>query len=384
MRMQLMKTAMVLRRLSIGLLLLLPHWGEQAYAQVIPRNQVVVKHSYFSDNRSIFFTESAGSSVPQTLISVTGGVTEEVTMNGYYRVDATSSATWHVDGVSGASPRVDLEYRYEGGFGLTYRVGVTQMVLSGGVSRENNYDSDFAALALQHEFFDRNTTLSISYAINRDEINTVKLADIRPFPRDASLDAITLSLAQVLSPRMVVQATLFYAKQEGYLAHPENILVFSDGTFGEEVHPESRSRRAVVGRLVRYFETRSALHAAYRYYRDDWGIRSHTLDSKWYQYFGRHWIGRIGYRFYEQSASDFYEDIYDSSPARLNNTSFQTIDGKLRSFTSHLYGIKFITTAWQIPWSFFKETEIDLKFDRYQQSGGYRAYVIEAGLIGRF
>lgn len=351
----------------------------RVYGQTVPQDEIRIKHSYFSDNRSIFYPESEGSTIPQTLISVSKGVTEAVSINAYYGVDGTSSATWRVDGVSGASSRVDTEYRHEGGFGLSYRSGLNQVSLSGGISREENYDSGFAALSLQREFFDRNTTLGISYAINRDQIESLKLADTRPFPRDADLNALTLSLAQVLTPKMAVQLNLFYAEQEGYLAHPENIVVFSDGSFGEEVHPESRIRRAIVGRLVRYFETRSALHANYRYYRDDWGIRSHTAGSEWYQYLGREWIARIGYRFYDQTAADFYE----ANPAPGGN-NLQTIDGKLRGFTSHLYGLKLITTAWQIPWSFFKKTEIDFKVDRYHQSGDYRAFVIEAGLTGRF
>lgn len=367
-----------MKKATVSLLLLLPLWSGWADAQTVVKDEVRVKHSYFSDNRSIFHPESDGVTVPQTLISVNKGLSETVSMNAYYGVDATTAATWRVDGVSGASARVDSEFRHEGGLGVTYRVDVTQVGLSVGVSRENNYDSDFAALSLQREFFDRNTTLGISYAVNRDQIDTLKLGDTRDFPRDVSLDAITLSIAQVLSPKMVVQANLFYAKQEGYLAHPENIVTFTDGSFGEEIHPESRSRRAIVGRLVRYFETRSALHADYRYYRDDWGITSHTIGSKWYQYFGRHWIGRLEYRIYDQSAADFYEE--NPSPA----TVFPTIDGKLRSFGSQLYGLKLITRAWQMPWSFFKETEMDLKFDRYTQDGGYKAYVIEAGLIGRF
>jgi len=349
-----------------------------AQAQNLSVDQVVVKHSYFSDNRSIFYPESKGVTVPQTLVSVTQGVTEEVIMNAYYGVDATSSATWRVDGVSGASARVETEYRHEGGFGGTFTRGGSQVSLSGGVSREKNYDSNFAALSFQRDFFDRNTTLGISYAMNRDEIDTLKLADVRPFPRDADLDALTLSMAQVLSPKMVFQVNVFYAQQEGYLAHPENIVFFSDGTFGEEIHPESRYRRALMGRLIRYFETRSALHLNYRSYSDSWGISSHTAGLDGYQYFGRDWIGRINYRFYDQSGADFYQ-ANPSGP-----TTFQTIDGKLRPFTSHLYGLKLISTALQLPGSFFKRTQIDLKYDRYMQSGNYRAYVIEAGFTGKF
>jgi hypothetical protein len=347
-----------------------------AHAQSVPQAQLVIKHSYFSDNQSIFYPNSEGSITPQTLVTVKQGVTERVEVNAHYGVDAVSSATWRVDGVTGATPPTREEYRHEGGLGATYTLGMNKVSLNGGVSRERNYDSDFATLSVQREFFDRNTTLGLAYTINRDEIDTLKLADGRPFPKDVSLDAITVTAAQVLSPKMVLQGNLFWARQQGYLAHPENIVVNSDGSFAEEVHPTERHRAAVVARLIRYFETRSALHTNYRYYRDTWGINSYTAGVAWYQRFGDFWIGRLEYRVYDQTGASFW----DENPAP--SAVLRTIDGKLRPFRSHLYGIKVITSAWQLPW--FDRTEFNAKIDAYEQFPGLNARIVEVGLMTRF
>lgn len=368
--------APALRALWFLLFLIVITAAPLAHAQEVPKTRVILKHSYFTDDQSIFYSQSSGNTTPQSLISITHGVTERVEVNAHYGVDAVSSATWRVDGVTGATPRVRQEYRQESGLGATYTLGVNKFGVSGGVSRERNYESDFAALSVQREFFDRNTTLGLSYAINRDEIDTLKLADARPFPRDVSLDAVTLTAAQVLSPKLVAQGSLYFGRQQGYLAHPENIIVNSDGSFAEEVHPGERQRAAVVGRLIRYFETRSALHTDYRYYRDTWGISSHTAGLQWYQYFGPHWIGRIGYRLYDQSSADFWNEHPD--PA----APFKTIDGKLRPFTSHLYGLKVTTTKWALPW--FDTTAFDAKVDCYTQSGGGGAIVVEVGMRAAF
>ncbi len=350
--------------------------GSTAFGQTLPQTQVVIKHSYFTDNQSVFYPDSDGNTTPQTLITLKHGVTERVQVNAHYGVDAVSSATWRVDGVTGATPYTRQEFRHEGGLGASYTQGVNRFAVSGGVSREKNYDSDFATLSVQREFFDRNTTLGLAYTINRDEIDTLKLADARPFPQDVSLDAVTFTAAQVLSPKLVAQGNVFWARQQGYLAHPENIVVNSDGSFAEEVHPSERHRAAVVGRLIRYFETRSALHTNYRYYRDTWGISSHTGGVAWYQRFGDFWIGRVEYRLYDQSGADFFAEAPD--PA----AQFKTIDGKLRPFTSHLYGIKVITSKWQLPW--FDRLELDAKIDRYVQSPGLAALVVEVGLNTKF
>ena len=360
----------------LGLLCLLAAIAPVAHAQAVPKTRFILKHSYFTDNQSLFYSQSSGNTTPQTLVSITHGVTERVEVNAHYGVDAVSSATWRVDGVTGATPRVRQEYRQESGLGVLYTLGVNKLGLSGGISRERNYESDFATLSVQREFFDRNTTLGLAYTINRDSIDTLKLADTRPFPRDVSLDAVTLTAAQVLSPKLVAQGSLYFGRQQGYLAHPENIIVNIDGSFAEEVHPGERQRAAVVGRLIRYFETQSSLHTDYRYYRDTWGISSHTAGAEWYQYFGPHWIGRIGYRLYDQSAADFWDERPDPG------APFKTIDGKLRPFTSNLYGLKVTTTRWHIPW--FDRTEFDAKVDRYTQSGGLNAVVVEVGMRTAF
>ena len=362
---------------SLGLVCLLAAAvAPAAHAQQVPKTQLTIKHSYFTDDQSLFYTESAGNTTPQTLITIKEGVTERVEVNAHYGVDAVSSATWRVDGVTGATPPTRQEYRHEGGLGATYTLGVNKLGLSGGVSRERNYVSNFATVSVQQEFFDRNTTLGLAYTINRDEIDTLKLADTRPFPQDISLDAVTFTAAQVLSPKMVAQGNVFWARQQGYLAHPENIVVNADGSFAEEVHPGERQRAAVVGRLIRYFETRSSLHTDYRYYRDTWGISSHTAGAEWYQRLGAHWIGRVGYRAYDQSGADFFDER--PSPGAV----FKTIDGKLGSFSSALYGVKISTTRWQLPW--FDRTEVDAKIDRYAQSRGLSAIIVEVGLNTRF
>ncbi|MFZ5862085.1 MAG: DUF3570 domain-containing protein [Nitrospirota bacterium] len=347
-----------------------------AFAQSVPQAQLVIKYSYFSDNQSIFFGASEGNTTPQTLVTYKQGVTERVEVNAHYGVDGVTSATWRVDGVTGATPATQWEYRHEGGLGATYTSGVNVFGISGGVSREPNYNSDFATLSVQREFFERNTTLGLAYTINRDEIDTLKIADTRPFPQDVSLDAVVVTVAQVLSPKMVAQGNVYWARQQGYLAHPENIVTNSDGTWSEEVHPTERQRAAMVGRLIRYFESRSALHTHYRYYRDTWGISSHTAGASWYQYFGDFWVGRLEYRWYDQSGADFW--VVSPDPA----AGFKTIDGKLRPFRAHLYGIKVSTSAWQLPW--FDRTEFNAKIDAYEQRPGLNAKVIEVGLMTRF
>ncbi|HET8707829.1 MAG TPA: DUF3570 domain-containing protein, partial [Pseudomonadales bacterium] len=52
--------------------------------------------------------------------------------------------------------------------------------------------------------------------------------------------------------------------------------------------------------------TDAALHFNYRYFHDNWGIASHTLESTWIQPFGKRWTIAPKIRYYSQTAADFY------------------------------------------------------------------------------
>jgi len=72
-----------------------------------------------------------------------------------------------------------------------------------------------------------------------------------------------------------------------------------------EKRPESRSRSGIEASSA-YHLDQDVVYTTYRYYWDDWGIRSHTLDFKY-----RHELGSTTYftphvRLYAQTQADFF------------------------------------------------------------------------------
>ena len=61
-------------------------------------------------------------------------------------------------------------------------------------------------------------------------------------------------------------------------------------------------------RGYRHFFTgaNAALHADYRYFDDDWGVGSHTLDLAWYQNVGALTQVIPFLRYYTQGEADFF------------------------------------------------------------------------------
>jgi hypothetical protein len=160
-----------------------------------------------------------------------------------------------------------------------------------------------------------------------------------------------------------------------------NVYVAGDNV--AERHPGSRSRRDVFVKLNRYLSNRSSLKFDYKFYSDDWGIDSHTAGSMLTQYVTDFVTVRYRYRYYAQSAADFFRTEY-LEPGGING--FQTGDYRMGEFTAHLFGTR-------LEWSLgglFADSDIlgrmrlSLSYERYFNSNNFSANIFESGLSAVF
>ena len=89
---------------------------------------------------------------------------------------------------------------------------------------------------------------------------------------------------------------------------PISTLAFQDS------RPDGKTQIAFANSLRYFFiEADGALQSDYRYYRDDFGVRSHTLDLSWFQNVTRSLKIVPMLRYYSQTAADFYTNIEPST-----------------------------------------------------------------------
>jgi hypothetical protein len=83
-----------------------------------------------------------------------------------------------------------------------------------------------------------------------------------------------------------------------------------------------------------FVDANAALHADYRYFDDDWGIESHTVEVAWHQNISDHTRVIPFVRYYTQDQADFFanqanvEDTYYADDFRLS--AFGSLSGGLR------------------------------------------------------
>jgi hypothetical protein len=239
--------------------------------------------------------------------------------------DVQASAA--VDIITGASPELVTnvsgqpvqtitgasisDRRTTGDVKVARRFGDFTLAASRAISKEEDYRSHAFGIEARLELDQRNTTLVAGFGKSNDRVGSATdlLLDERRDTRE-----YLVGVTRVLSAVALVQSTVSVARGKGWYNDPyKSTLTFypdSPPAFVPDVRPDHRDTLAWLTRYRQHFPSAGGtLQADYRFYRDDWGIRAHTLDVAWQQALDERWALRPGLRYYTQDAADFYAPL---------------------------------------------------------------------------
>jgi hypothetical protein len=281
------------------------------------------------------------------------------------------SGTLVKDDVSGASPRYHTavsgasrmsDDRKAGDVALTRYLERGSVTVGAAYSTEHDYVSRALSLQGSYESEDRNTTWSAGIGHSDDKIDPVNHIVTNERKRTTNF---LLGVTQVLTVNDVAQLTLGYDDGSGY---------FSDPYKAFDNRPRSRTETTLLARWNHHIAaTDGTTRLSYRYYRDSFGIRGHTLGAEYVQPLSDGWTLTPEVRLYTQSAASFYYDpVYDSKlgapfPPGYNGTGYMSADQRLSGFGAVTLGLK---ASKQID----KLWSVDAKVSAYQQRGSWRLF----------
>ena len=195
-----------------------------------------------------------------------------------------------------------------------------------GYSIENDYQAIFGSYAGEKESTDGMHTLSWGWSFSEDKIEPYDAIDNgRVLSAKRNSFSISGGFTQVLNKNAVIQTGVSLTREAGFLSDPYKQVWVNDSVLNDS-RPDSRLMWAWTTKFRQYMtRSKAALHLDYRYFIDDWGIHSNTLDASWNQPLGHDWEIAPAIRYYTQTSPDFYgpvfflapEDAYWSSDYRL-------------------------------------------------------------------
>jgi len=243
-------------------------------------------------------------------------------------------------------------------------------------SRETDYTSLGASASFLWDVNNELTTLTAGIAANLDQVSptggvpvglsalstTVAPENDRRVEREEAEGSegggdggsktktgydLLVGVTQVLTRRTLMQLNYSYGKSSGYLTDPYKIVSVINGTTGEtlpvnsggylhEKRPDTRTRNALYWKTV-YHLPEDVVHVSYRYYWDNWGIQSNTVDLTYRLQLGAHDSLEPHYRYYTQTAADFFTNsIVDG-----NTPNYASADLRLAALHSNTVGLRY-------------------------------------------
>jgi hypothetical protein len=156
--------------------------------------------------------------------------------------------------------------------------------------------------------------------------------DVPSSPRDTYTAAFSYS--QVFNPRMQGSVELDLVQQTGYLGLPFHRVYFADGQDTIEKLPSQRLKLPIGFRLNYFLGDNIILKGYYRFYIDNWGLRSHTASLEVPVKITPFFSISPFYRYYTQTAVNYFAP-YEK---HLTTDTYYTSNYALSAFSASLFG----------------------------------------------
>ncbi len=279
-------------------------------------------------SRLLVYSDDDATTVTSTLLDAQLQLPDEVTLGAHALLDAVSSAS--VDVVSAATKGWQEE-RVELGLRAGYEIAQQEVSLALIRSEENDWRSHAMNIGTARELFERNTRVSLNYGYTSNQVGRAKDP---VFLKSLRVHGAELGVTQLVDRRTRVGLSYTLQLLHGFQASPYRYVSASDGSTMAEVHPDRRQRHALSGFAQRAMSSTSALRVAYRLYRDDWGILSHTTSLGLVVQLADRFVAELEARFYQQNRADFYRRIYPTSYRYMSSdrelSTFWDVAGQAR------------------------------------------------------
>ncbi|MEM6583844.1 MAG: DUF3570 domain-containing protein, partial [Pseudomonadota bacterium] len=258
--------------------------------------------------------DGGGVTVDGPAVMVRKNYKEKASFNASYYIDNVSSASIDVTS-TGASPYGEKRTEYNVGASYLYDKSIVGVGFTN--SDESDYTSNTISFDVSQDFFGDLSTLSFGYSHGQDDVFQNGNPD---FEGSVDRHNFRVGLSQIVTPKLIMGLNYELVTDEGYLNNPyrsyrylTNPLDPAAGyQLAQEVYPTTHTSDAVALRAMYYLNWRATVGAMYRYYTDDWGVDANTFQLSYSHVLFENWIVDVKYRYYVQSAADFYSDLFQT------------------------------------------------------------------------
>lgn len=186
----------------------------------------------------------------------------------------------------------------------------------------------------------------------------------------------SLSYSQIVNQRLQIMFIADMVYQNGYLGLPFHRVYFTDNSVHVEKLPDTRMKIPLGFRANYFIGDKVVLRSFYRYYHDDWGLSSHTIDLETSVKVSPFFSITPFYRYYTQTAVDYFAPYKTHTAANPYYTSNYDLSG----FNSQFYGAGFRVMPPKGVLGMQHVNMLELRYGHYQKSYGMNANIVSLNL----
>lgn len=253
--------------------------------------------------------------------------------------------------------------------------------ISAGLSTSTEYDyqSFGANIGFAKKTKDRNGEFSARLQAYFDQVSLLAPEELRGtgMAKDHGTEgrntfAASLSWSQVINKNLQIALLADVVRQQGFLSLPFYRVYFTDGSVHQEKLPDSRFKVPLGFRANYFLGDHFIIRTYYRYYKDDWGISSHTVNLEVPVKITNFFSVSPFYRFYNQSAVKYFAPYLQHTALQ----EFYTSNYDLSKFNSNFVGAGIRLAPPKGVFGMQRFNMIEVRYGRYMKNINMNANIV--------
>lgn len=257
--------------------------------------------------------------------------------------------------------------------GTTLMAGVS-------TSFEYDYQSYSANIGFSQKTPNRMGEFTAKFQAYMDQVKMIAPIELRTADNEGTSGrntyALSLAYSQIINQNFQVEFLADGVQQTGYLSLPFHRVYFKDNSVHQEALPDKRFKIPLGVRANYFFGDKVILRAYYRYYTDDWGLKSNTFSLETPVKISPFVSVSPFYRYYSQTSAKYFAPYQQHTAF----DDFYTSNYDLSKFDSHFYGAGIRINPKNGLFGISRLNMLEIRYGHYTKSIGMKSDIISLNL----
>lgn len=256
----------------------------------------------------------------------------------------------------------------------------TTLLAGVSTSFEFDYQSYSANIGISQKTKNRMGEFTAKFQAYMDQVKMIAPIELRTSNNEGTSGrntyALSLAYSQIINQNFQVEFLADGVQQTGYLSLPFHRVYFNDNSVHQEALPDKRFKIPLGVRANYFFGDKVILRAYYRYYTDDWGLKSNTFSLETPVKISPFVSVSPFYRYYSQTSAKYFAPYQQHTAF----DDFYTSNYDLSKFSSNFYGAGIRINPKNGLFGVSRLNMLEIRYGHYTKSIGMKSDIISLNL----